>query len=190
MFKPFQSHQTSGVITEPQRGFSLVELMVVVALMAILAGVAAPSFKSMIENYRVSGVTDSLTSALELTRATAIQMNGNVSIAKIAGGACSTDADWSCGWRVFLDTDGDGNFDSGETLIQDFAADGKVTVTRSVNSTFMMGNRWGQLNGINAAGFVLIPYGESTTSPAGKLVCMNAGGRIRTLKSEEYSVCP
>lgn len=170
-----------------QRGFSLIEMMVVIAISGILVALAAPSFKSMIDSYQVDSTTKALTSALELTRATAIQMNGNTSITKIAGASCSNADDWSCGWNVLADLDGDGAVDD---VVQTFPADGNVQVTRSTSGASMSANRWGQLNGTNTAGFVLVPHGGNVSSPAGITLCMNSGGRIRTFKSNDQPSCP
>lgn len=177
----------AGCLYFRQRGFSLIELMVVIAISGILVALAAPSFKNMIDLFRVESTTKALTSALELTRATAIQMNGNTSISKITGTTCSGNDNWSCGWNVLADLDGDGAVDD---VVQTFVADGKVSVTRSTSGVTMSANRWGQLNGTNTAGFVLIPYGGNVSSPAGITLCMNSGGRIRTFKSTDQPSCP
>jgi type IV fimbrial biogenesis protein FimT len=191
MSKRAHKHLTCTSIKMLQHGFTLAELMVVVAIVSILAGIAAPSFKNMIETSRVDGATNALTTALELTRDTARLMNGNVSIAKLSGTNCSADSNWSCGWQVFQDTNGNGALNTGEIVLQDFALNGtEVTVTRSTNAPFMTGNRWGQLSGTATTGFVLIPHGTTAASLAGVTVCMNSGGRIRTLKSKDLTTCP
>lgn len=165
-------------------GFSLAELLVVVAISSVLVAIAAPAFTSMLQSYRINAATSSMTSALELTRATAIQMNGNVSIAKLAGAACPTNQDWSCGWQVFRDTDADGTLDANEVLIQTFAPPGNVDVSRSSSGASMTANRWGQLNGIGAVGFLFTPTGVGVSSPSTTTICMNSGGRIRKLTGE------
>ncbi|MGQ0711113.1 MAG: GspH/FimT family pseudopilin [Rhodoferax sp.] len=165
-------------------GFSLAELLVVVAISSVLLAIAAPSFTAMVQSYRINAATSSMTSALELTRATAIQMNGNITIAKISGTACPTNQDWSCGWQVFQDTDADGTLDAGEVLVQTFAPPGNVDVSRSLSGASMTANRWGQLSGINAVGFLFTPTGVGVLSPATTTICMNSGGRIRKLTGE------
>lgn len=56
-----------------QRGFSLVEAMVTVALMATLAALAAPSFEGSLARFRVRTTTDSIAAGLQLARSEALR---------------------------------------------------------------------------------------------------------------------
>lgn len=75
------------------RGFSLVELMIVVALLGIVAGIALPSFSQMIAKQRVSGAAADIHAALLQARGLAISRNADVSAIPAAGG-------WAAGWAV------------------------------------------------------------------------------------------
>ncbi len=59
-------------------GFTLIELMVTVSVIAILAVVAAPSFNQMYDRYRLKGVVDVLYGDLQFARAEAVRRNDNV----------------------------------------------------------------------------------------------------------------
>lgn len=63
-----------------QRGFTLLELMVVVALVAILASLAAPSFTGMIANQRVSTAAQELQVLLQFARAEAVYRRAPTSV--------------------------------------------------------------------------------------------------------------
>ena len=76
-----------------ERGFSLLEVMVVVAILAILAALAGPSFTPMIERWRVRSATEDLQSSLYFARSEAIKRGGGISVAAKDG------ADWSSGWQ-------------------------------------------------------------------------------------------
>ncbi len=90
-----------------QRGFTLVELMVTLAVLAILAAVAVPSFQGTIRLNRVSTCNNSMLAALNLARSEAIKTRGFAEVcASVDGTACG--ADWSQGWMVWTDTDRDG----------------------------------------------------------------------------------
>lgn len=69
-------------------GFSLVELMVVIALVAIMAGIAAPSFQDMVASQRLRTAGSALNESLWLARSEAIKRNVSVSFgaANIANG--------------------------------------------------------------------------------------------------------
>lgn len=76
----------------PQRlsGFTLVELMVVVAIVAILAVMAAPSYRDMIDRYRLRAATDDLVSVMSNARTNAVKLDRdvNVSFGSTAAGWC------------------------------------------------------------------------------------------------------
>lgn len=79
--------------TSPAQGFSLVELMVTVALVGILVSIGAPAYRTMIEGQRVKSATVDLHSALVLTRSEAVKFNKKVTLSPAADG-------WSSGWSV------------------------------------------------------------------------------------------
>lgn len=72
-------------------GFTLIELMVVVSIIAIGAALAAPSFTQMIANYRVRSGAESMMNGLNYARAEAVRRNTAVSFALVTGGS---------GWNV------------------------------------------------------------------------------------------
>jgi len=88
-----QRHTTCRKLGNSQ-GFTLVELMVTVAVMVILAAVAMPSMTAMINNGRVVGQTEELVTALQLARAEAIRRNARVTVCAGAGGVCNGSATW------------------------------------------------------------------------------------------------
>jgi type IV fimbrial biogenesis protein FimT len=83
-----------------QSGFTLVELMVTVAVVAILAVVAAPSMSSMIDNGRITSQSEELVTSLQLARAEAVRRNTRVTLCPSADGStCSASTDWAS-WIV------------------------------------------------------------------------------------------
>jgi type IV fimbrial biogenesis protein FimT len=78
------------------RGFTLLELMVTLAIAAILASIAAPSFQNMLASQRVQAATFDLLANLTLARSEAIKQNRSVTLAATNG----ADA-WEAGWQIF-----------------------------------------------------------------------------------------
>ena len=71
------------------RGFSLIEAMVVVVIMATLAALALPDFSRMITNYRVRTTADAIMSGLQLARTEAIRLNTGVTFTLASSGGWS-----------------------------------------------------------------------------------------------------
>lgn len=92
-----------------QSGVTLLELMVGMAVAAILAMLAAPSFNRLIATTRLNTQTTELLSSLQYARTEALKRNQNVSICRsldpaAAAPACATnDGTWATGWLVFTD---------------------------------------------------------------------------------------
>lgn len=92
-------------------GFSLVELMVTVAIAAILMAIAAPTFSIFIDNQKLLTTATEFYSAVNMTRSEAIKRGAQVTLAANDGVA------WTSGWTVFVDTNGNARPDAGETTI-------------------------------------------------------------------------
>ena len=170
------------------QGFTAIELMVVVSIIAVLAALAGPSFAQMIESWRVRDATESLRSTLLFARSEAIKRGGQIAIHKLPNNTngCTSatgNRDWDCGWIVCHDTDNSGTCTSTEPVLQRIEAPAKVQVTRTGGSVSIKLNRWGLVDG-TWLGFSLVPLDKSTTHPGARGVCMSSGGRIRTLLPE------
>ena len=77
------------------RGFTLVELMVTIAVVAILATVAVPGFRDLIRNNRVTAQTNEIVSALNFGRTEAIKRGRSVTVRLEPAGA---------GWSATVST--------------------------------------------------------------------------------------
>ena len=88
-------------------GFTLVELMITIAIVGILAVVGIPSLKTFMQGSQLIASTNELVSALHIARSEAIKQNSRVSICESSDGAtCTTTGDWKNGWIVFVDATG------------------------------------------------------------------------------------
>ena len=100
-------------------GFTLVELMITLAILAIVVGLAVPSFTDMIQKNQMASVSNEFMSELMWTRSEAIKRNREVVMCRSTDGAtCAASGDWNTGWVVFVNDNGDTTFDAGEELIR------------------------------------------------------------------------
>ena len=125
------------------RGFTLVELLVVLAVGAILLAIAIPSYAFLVNSSRLAAVTNDLVTALHLARSEAIKRGMRVTVCKTSNAmadtpVCDTTASWQQGWLVFVDGGTKGVIDSGDTLlrVQDRVS-AAVTITTSNFSSFV-----------------------------------------------------
>ena len=77
----------------PERGFTLHELIITVAMLAIIMGLGVPTMDTFITNQRVRGATFDLTSTLLMARSEATKRNADVVVTPLGGG-------WQDGWTV------------------------------------------------------------------------------------------
>lgn len=122
-----------------QRGFSLIELMTVVVIIAILAGFAAPSFSEMIKTQRVRAAAVDLYADLTLARSEAIKRGVQVSVVPTD---TATPKDWAKGWNIVLTS-------SPTTIVraQDFV-EGEVSALGPANIVFGSAGRPGAIASI------------------------------------------
>ena len=76
-------------------GFTLVELLTVIVVLAVIAAIAMPSLEQALVNQRLRAAGTDLMSSLMLARSEAIKRRGVVEVAPLLG------SDWRTGWRVF-----------------------------------------------------------------------------------------
>lgn len=103
-----------------QTGLTLIELIVVLAVAAIITTTAIPGFQNFIQNNRMSTTVHAFVTSLHLARSEAVKRGDNVTICKSADNATCTGAGgWDQGWIVFVDNNGNGIRETGsEELIR------------------------------------------------------------------------
>ena len=91
------------------RGFTLIELMVVLAIAAILLTVGVPSFRDLMIKNRLSGQIQEFYNAINFARSEAIKRGNFVSICKSSDGSTcgGSNVSWSSGWIIFANDDND-----------------------------------------------------------------------------------
>lgn len=90
-----------------KKGFTIVEIVITLALLAVFIAVGVPSFSSLIRDNRLVTDINSLVASIQLARSEAIRRGVQVTIIRTS----TTSDQWENGWVVFTDQDGQGDLD-------------------------------------------------------------------------------
>ena len=106
------THPSGGAGAAPAGGFTLVELMVTLAMSAILMTFAVPGFNELIKSNRLSSTANDLLSTLQYARSEAVTRKTAVTVCTSADSvsaddpSCDSTVNWQNGWIVFVDRNG------------------------------------------------------------------------------------
>lgn len=176
-----RQHLVSG---RRAQGFSLIESVVVVAVLAILAGIALPSFAALIRENRVVAVTNDLLGAIHLARSEAIKQGRRITICTSADlDDCESDIGWHRGWIMFEDRDEDGVRGDGERILSvGQAQNGAVSITGNepVRNyvSYVPSGATRKLNGALLMGTITL-----CSDGVARQIVINASGRPRSARS-------
>jgi len=176
----------------PSQGFTLIELMVTVAVVALLVVLGAPNLSRFMLDRSVATATDTFVSDLRYARSEALKRGQTVSVCiastpdadtRSCAAAAGT-AGYAAGWLVFVDLNGDGALGNTDTVLrvqQSLAT--RLTGATSNNAatakafTFMN-------NGLSTAAQSGVTFTPNTTDTAvsssiQRMVCVARTGRAR-----------
>lgn len=147
------------------RGFTLIEMLVTLAVIAILISIGVPMYGSFTRDSAVSGATSELIGAINDIRSRAVAERTTMRLERLGAGAAG---DWSAGWQAVR------NADNVTLYVIDHATSGAVVLeTSGVNSVLF--DREGRVTPVLA--FTVDPAGTLQSGDPGRQVAVTALGR-------------
>ena len=173
------------------RGFTLVELLMVLCVAGVLLTFAVPSFSRIMSSSKLTAASNALLSSMYLARSEAIKRNGRVALCKtVDGNSCTAGGGWEQGWIVFRDTNNNGHRDSDESVIewtqplQAMRVTGNAPVSKYVS--YVPTGRTRLIGGGFQAGTLTVCTRPGTSDEARQIILSSVGRpRIQKVSASE-----
>lgn len=165
--------------TSRTAGFTLIELMITLVVLAALIALGLPSFQSAIRSNRVTTASNELLTAFSLARSEAIRNTRGAAVCASANGT-SCGNDWNAGWLVWRDVNANSTLDAGEVVVRHTQGSSALGLTASAD--ILAFDPRGRLRSAQQT-LAVKPSGQSTPF---RCVVVNATGQPRIQKDS----CP
>jgi type IV fimbrial biogenesis protein FimT len=169
------------------QGFTLVELMVTVAITAVLMSLALPSMRQFIGNWQLSNAVNAFMGSMQLARAEAIKKGRTVRMCRSSNGtSCGVGNNlpggWTSGWIVYIDNDGNGsNVTTGDQVVYTQGALGNFDSIISNAPKPIVYGPTGILKG--GVGVQAMTFNWDADATIQKTICINFTGRAFITKN-------
>ncbi len=169
--------------TDLQRGFTLVELVVTIALVAILTSLAIPSFSEALRQWRRDNTTRGLLTSLQLARTESIKTSRQVIVCPSTDEtSCAASTEWNTGWIVFRD-DGGGTaanannqaLDANEPVLKVASAQAGIASLTSTGGVQLLQFMPNVLMASPTTTFTVTPTGASSATKVDRITVSRVG---------------
>lgn len=172
-------------------GFTMIELLVTISVVAILAVIALPSFTSVINSNRLSAQANGVVAAMQLARTEAVRQNVRAVVCgSNDGSTCSGSTAWNSGWITFLDTNGDGAPTAAEIIRADTVKAPLVVRSQETSVSFRSDGMAHLANGNLANNVVTVCIPTTRPVENQRRVNLALGSRISTESRSGSGACP
>jgi type IV fimbrial biogenesis protein FimT len=170
---------------------SLIEVLIVMAIAAVLLGIGVPNLQSYVASNRLVTSSQELYTALQYARSEALRRGTQVTL-RHNGAAGSRD--WTSGWTMFVDANANGARDAGEEELRvGGALTAPLTVFASANfADFIAFDNNGRLTTAGGGTFVVC-YGSALVDAGqsrSRAVLVNGAGRVRAAQDANKDGVP
>ena len=181
-----------------QPGFTIIELIITVALLATMLAVAVPGFANLFQNNALATASNRFVSSISLARNEAISRNTDVIMCNIniSNTACATNGQWESGWVVWVDLDGDGTIedpnDNGdlEVIHREEAMPAGYTLRAATYSNIITFAPTGEASGDSSSAADTFRLCDASQSPdTSRSINFNAVGRA-WVTTNPVTACP
>lgn len=158
-----------------QRGLTLIEILITVAVAAVLFGIAVPNVSGLLQRLASEAAARQLFSALTLARAQALSARQAVIVCP-GQDRCSGDGRWEAGYLVGIDANRNDRLDIGERVIWRAGGQARVTILSNTGRPQLRYLSTGRASGTNAT-FRICP--RLPVPGATRVLVVNNAGRVR-----------
>lgn len=168
-----------------QAGLTLIELMITVAIVAILIGISVPSFAKLGASQRMSAASHTVMASFNQARMRALATASQVVLCpSIDGQTCTGGLSWEKGWIIYDDANRNRKLDPTETVAATFELPEGLTASTTIGRPQLMfkpdGGAWGNP-------LTLTICDATGTETEGRAIVVSNAGRPRTAEAASGS---
>ncbi|MBT8435460.1 MAG: GspH/FimT family protein [Gammaproteobacteria bacterium] len=160
-------------------GFTLLELLITLALISVLVAVAIPSMRAFSQNDRLTTNINTMIGHLAYARSEAVKRHAQVSLCVSNDTVGCTGGNWEDGWIIYVDADANGTYDAA-TVNEDIL---RVQQTLDGNNAFTPSAAYGNQVTYDNRGFVTATGSfllcDNRSGDFGKTITISNTGRVR-----------
>ena len=160
-------------------GYSLLELLITMALVAVVFAIGVPSMTTFIQNDRLVTQINTLVGHPSYARSEAVKRSQQVGVCVSSNAtSCTGGTNWENGWIIYVDIDGNGTFDTGEQVLRAHQQlEGTSTLTPATIGTQVIYDYRGFVDAGSVGSFSLC---DDRGATYGKAISISPTGRVRS----------